>query len=51
MSTEKNPKPESYSEKARIEAMDSENFSAKEYQSDGQGAPKAGLKADLEEEE
>ncbi|MEN3971723.1 hypothetical protein WJS89_03475 [Sphingomicrobium sp. XHP0235] len=48
---EKDPKPESYSEKARIEAMDSDNFDPVKYQEKGQGKPEKGLKANLEEEE
>ena len=51
MSDQKNDDAKSYSEQARIDAMDTEKFDAADYQKEGQGAPKAGLKADLEEEE
>ena len=33
----------------KIDALDTETFDALDYQKDGQGAPKAGLKADLED--
>lgn len=35
--------------KDKIDALDTENFDAVDYQEDGQGSPKAGLKAELED--